>query len=297
MLLNKRIPFWFIFNKIKIDLIFVSIIGIIAYAVTHLFKESIPPMPISIPAFLGTAISVILSFKLNQSYDRWWEARKIWGSIVNESRNLIIQLQSLIREGHQKAIADIARRQIAWCYSLGQTLRELDPSAGLERFLSSEDIKKIQQHKNKPLAIQQLNAIHLGELRLQNVIDSYAHVQVNVTITNLINAQGMAERIKSTVFPATYRLFLHFFIYLFVVTLSISLSGVESYFEIPLLLVISSVFFLLERTATHLQDPFSNKPTDTAMTAIATTIEINLKQLVGDRDIPAPPAQNKFYLM
>ena len=85
-------------------------------------------------------------------------------------------------------------------------------------------------------------------------------------------------------------------IYVFIVTLSISLRDLESYFEIPLLLLVASFFFLLERTATYLQDPFSNKPTDTAMTAIATTIEINLKQLLNEPNIPEPHEPNGFYL-
>ena len=146
-------------------------------------------------------------------------------------------------------------------------------------------------------AIQQLNALAVSRLHDQHIIDRFSQVQVNTTLINLVNAMGMAERIKSTVFPATYRMFLHAFIYLFVVTLSISLSGIESYFEIPLLLIISSVFFLLERTATHLQDPFSNKPTDTAMTTISITIEINLKQMIGEKVVPQPVTPSAFYLM
>ena len=106
---------------------------------------------------------------------------------------------------------------------------------------------------------------------------------------------GMAERIKSTVFPHTYRLFLHFFIYIFVVTLAIALTDIDSFFEIPLLLVISSAFFLLEKSATHLQDPFSNRPTDTEMTTIATNIEINIKQLLGETEVPEPLQPQGFY--
>jgi len=107
---------------------------------------------------------------------------------------------------------------------------------------------------------------------------------------------GMAERIKGTVFPVTYRIFLHMIIYLFVVLLSMSLKTLESHFEIPLLLTIATLFFLLERTATHLEDPFSNKPTDTAMTAIATTIEINLRQLIKEGNLPQPVPATGFYI-
>jgi putative membrane protein len=252
-------------------------------------------MPISIPAFLGTAISVILSFKLNQSYDRWWEARKIWGSIVNDSRTFVLQLQSFV--ANTQTIKSIAYRHIAWCYSLGQTLRSLDPLENLDRFMAKEDIERIKKHNNKPLAILQLNTLELVDLRTNEALHLFAHIQINNTLINFSNQMGMAERIKNTVFPVTYRYFLHMFIYLFVITLSISLRGVKSYFEIPLLLVISLAFFLLEKTATHLQDPFSNLPTDTAMTAIATTIEINIKQLLDEKEIPAPYSPEKFFIL
>ena len=105
------------------------------------FGSIIPELPISIPAFLGTAISVILSFKLNQSYDRWWEARKIWGGIVNDSRTFVIQLQMFLSKGNESSIKKIAYRQVAWCYCLGQSLRGLDPLGNLEKFLSSRTSK------------------------------------------------------------------------------------------------------------------------------------------------------------
>jgi ion channel-forming bestrophin family protein len=296
MLLNKRVPLLYIFNKVKTELFYVLIIALCVYFITKEFIYLIPEIPYAIPTFLGTAISVILSFKLSQSYDRWWEARKIWGSIVNDSRNLVLQLQALVRKGNEQKIRTIAFRQIGWCYSLGQTLRQLNPLNGLENFISEQDLSRIRHHKNTPLAIIQLNNQDIAELRDNNQVDSFGHVQINNTLVNLVNYMGMAERIKSTIFPVTYRLFLHMIIYLFIITLSISLRDLKSYFEIPLLLIIASFFFLLERTATHLQDPFSNKPTDTAMTAIARTIEINIKQLINETELPEPIEPAGFYI-
>lgn len=294
MLLNQKISISYIFSKVKKELVYVLIIGLTVYYMTSLFEKSLPEMPIAIPAFIGTAISVILSFKLNQSYDRWWEARKIWGSIVNESRTFTLQLQSFIHS-NDEALRRMVMRQIAWCYSLGQSLRGLNAVEGSEHFLSADEVEKIKTHNNKPLAILQLNSNELIELRKAEQLDIFEHIQLNNTMISFSNAMGMAERIKSTVFPATYRIFLHLIIYLFVITLSIALRNIESYFEIPLLLVISSAFFLLERTATHLQDPFENKPTDTAMTTIARNIEINLKQLIGEKEIPSPLQPSTFY--
>ncbi len=296
MLLNKPIPASYIINKVKVNLVYVLIVSLLVLYITDKFKELLPEMPLTIPAFIGTAISILLSFKLSQSYDRWWEARKIWGAIVNDSRSLVLQLQTLIAKGNNEIVKKIAFRQIAWCYALGQGLRGLNPTENLENLISKEDLEEIKNHQNKPLALLQLHTKDMKELRENNQIELLSALQIDNTLVRLCDAQGKCERIKSTVFPVTYRLFLHCIIYLFVVTLSISLKDVGGIFEIPLLLLISAAFFLLERSATHMQDPFENKPTDTAVTAIARTIEINIKQLLKEKEIPNPHQAEKYFL-
>lgn len=294
--MNKRPPFWYLLSKVQTELLYVCIAAAAIYSVSIVFKHAIPPIPLTIPTFLGTAISVILSFKLNQSYDRWWEARKIWGSIVNESRNLILQLQSFLETGNESQTRSIALRHIAWCYALARSLRDQDPLQEAAQFISDrEELESYSHHRNKALALLQRNALDVAYLRQRQQLDRYSHVQLSATLANLTNCMGMAERIKATVFPITYRLFLHMIIYVFIAILTIALRDVAFYFAIPISLVIACFFFLLERTATHLQDPFANRPTDTAMTAIARTIEINVKQLIGESDVPEPCAPAGFY--
>jgi putative membrane protein len=295
MLLTKGPSIFYILNQTKVEFLYTLVIAIIVSFLTYQFQWLIPDMPINVPAFLGTAISVLLSFKLSQSYDRWWEARKIWGAIVNDSRTFTLQLQSFIAPGNDEVIRQLAFRHIAWCYCLGQSLRGLDPLENLRKYLSEDDINKISKHNNKPLAILQLNALQIAQLKKDANLDVFSQVHLSTTLTSFSNAMGMAERIKSTVFPVTYRVFLHLMIYLFVITLSISLGVVRPVFEIPLLVIISSGFFVLEKTATLLQDPFENKPTDTAMTTIATNIEINIKQLLKESEVPQPLKPDSFY--
>jgi len=296
MLLNKRIPVKYIFNKVKYDLVYVLLVSIAVLLITEKYQQWLPEMPLTIPAFIGTAISILLSFKLSQSYDRWWEARKVWGSIVNDSRSFVIQLQTLIAAGNDDHIRKLAYRQIAWCYSLGQSLRRLDPIENLEQYLTPEDIAAIRKHNNQPLAMLQLHGMDIKDLKTKSQLDTFSQIQLDNTLVRLCDAQGKAERIKGTVFPVTYRLFLHSIIYLFVVTLSISLQDVAGYFEIPLLLLISAAFFLLEKSATHMQDPFENRPTDTAVTTIARTIETNIRQLLRESPVPQPESKT-FYAM
>ena len=297
MLLNCYIPITHIFGKIKFEIIYTTAIWMITYFLSHGYASMNPEIPVTVPAFIGTAISIILSFKLNQSYDRWWEARKIWGIIVNESRNLVLQLQSFLADAHKDDIRTIAYRQIAWCYCLGQSLRGLEAVNNMDKYLSGADLTNIKLHNNKPLAILQLNARHVAELEDEKAIENRTQIHINNTLINLTNAMGMAERIKSTVFPVTYRLFLHWMIYLFTVVLSLALYDLAWYFELPLLLAISSAFFLLEKAATQLQDPFENSPTDTPVTTIATNIEINIKQMLQEADVPTPLRKEKFYAL
>jgi ion channel-forming bestrophin family protein len=297
MLIDNKIPVRYIFNKIRYDFLIILVMGTVTHYLTSRYDEELPEMPLGIPAFLGTAISVLLSFKMNQSYDRWWEARKVWGAIVNDARSFVLQLIALVPADRKETIRQIAYRQIAWGYSLGQSLRGLDPMENTVPLLAPGDIEKLSGIGNKPLGILKLNTEDIRALKQEGKVDIFSQLQLDDTLTRLCDSMGKAERIKNTVFPATYRIFLHFTIYVFVISLSISLNNIETIFELPLLLVISSCFFLIEKSAYHMQDPFSNRPSDTPVTAIARTIDINIRQLLGEKEVPEPVAPNDFYIL
>lgn len=297
MILNSSgIPIRYMLNKIKREVILVAIVGFIFNAFTYLLGDRLPDMPLGVPAFLGTAISVLLSFKMSQSYERWWEARKIWGSIVNDSRSLVIQLQSYLGVEYTGTIKDVAYKQIAWCYALGDSLRGLNPLAR-QLDLKPEELGILRTHKNVPLAITQMQARAIKEVAEKQAIQEFCRVQLDQTLVRLVDSMGRAERINTTVFPVTYRLFLHAAIYLFLITLSIAIQDVQAIFEIPLLVLIAALFFLADKTAYNLQDPFRNRPSDTPVTAIARNIEINIKQLLGEEEIPEPLKPKTFFIL
>ena len=303
MLTEKKIPFRYIFKQIRLDIARVLLFSIFFQVLEWFFAESIPLVPGLLPTILGSAISLILAFKINQSYDRWWEARKVWGAIVNDSRSLVLQLQGFLEDdvlGYdevREAIRRIGHRQIAWCYSLGQSLRGQNALANLEQYVAPAELSYLRKHSNKPLALLALHTQDLKDLRRQRALSAYEHVQLDSTLVRLCDSMGKAERINSTVFPVTYRIFIHLFIYLFLIVLSLALVETIGLLELPILLVFASSFFLLEKTATYLQDPFRNRPTDTPVTAIARTVEINLKQLLDEQEIPKPLAAEAFYLL
>ncbi|MBT8181844.1 MAG: hypothetical protein KJO53_09670 [Eudoraea sp.] len=295
MILEKRIPLKYWFRQIKWDLLIVSVFSILIY----FFKLYIVNLdiPLSIGTFLGTAIALLLSFKLSQSYDRWWEARKIWGAIVNDSRTLVIQIKQFCKEPDNSYVKTMAYRQIAWCYALGQHLRKQDVRSKLEHYISEDELLALKEKNHIPLTLLDYHGRNVRSLHNENSLNNFQQIQIDSTILKLTASMGMAERIKNTVFPRTYRNVLHFFIYIFLLLLSLALENVYGFLEIPLLVLISIPFFMLEKIAFVIQDPFENKPTDTAMTSISRTIEINIKQQLKEEEIPEPWPAEKFYIL
>ncbi|MBX3721300.1 MAG: hypothetical protein KF713_05615 [Turneriella sp.] len=291
MILDKIIPPSYIIKKIRIDLIIVSLFSAGTFFAHELLEKI--DIPIQIPAFLGTSISLVLAFMINQAYDRWWEARKIWGAIVNDSRTFVMQLRHFTSDARVKSMA---LRQIAWCYALGNSLRKLPATEGLKAYLSTADFDALQDSSNVPLAIADQNLADLSQLRRQNLLSDFQHIQVDSTVVRLVASMGKAERIKHTVFPKSYRVFLHLFIYIFLISLAFSMSDTHNFVLMLLTIVISLPFFLLEKTAYHMQDPFENRPTDISVSAIARTIEINIRELMGEKP-PEPWQPNGFYLL
>ena len=299
MLLETRIPFGYLFGKIKVEFV---IICVYAFGV-QFFEEKFDlidfSVPISLPALLGTAISLVLAFRIGQSYDRWWEARKIWGAIVNDSRSLTRQLLTFLDSGDPE-LAQLQKkmtyRQIAWCYALGESLRGFDPHDGKEEYLQEEDIAFLKSQNNVPNGILLLHSRDIEKLHKQGQLNDYQQVQLDSTVARLCDWMGMAERIRGTVFPKQYSLLVEFLLYLFVALLPF---GIVEYFhalEGAITVIISVPFFMLEKTALHLQDPFHNKPTDIAVTDIAQTIEMNLRQML-DESFSKQGQDTTYYLM
>jgi putative membrane protein len=303
MLLDVKLPVYYIFKRILPDILRVMLISVIFQLLKYFFGRYLPQIPLQLATILGSSISLLLAFNVSQSYDRWWEGRKIWGAVVNDSRTLVLQVRSFLQPEALSAraaaehLTAVAYRQIAWCYSLGESLRGQDPMPSLAKFLSEPDLAYAQAQKNRPLALLALHSTQIRELYLQQAVNTFQQVQLDSTLVRLCETMGQAERIKSTVFPANYRLLVHFLIYLFLGTLSLSLVESMGFWEVPVLLLIATTFFLIERTARYLQDPFNNAPTDTPVTAISRNVEINLKQLLEEPNVPAPLTSDTFYLM
>jgi putative membrane protein len=293
MLLKKNIPISYVFGKIKIEMAFLTVYSIAVYVSHTYFDFPGVSIPLSVLGILGTIISLLLAFRSNQAYDRWWEARSLWGSIVNDSRSFARQVIAFIDktyDGEDKNIMKerIIKRQIAWSYSLSRFLRGQDAHKDLTKYITEEEAAQIANAQHVPLALMERQADDLRLLLHMNWINEYQQIAMDDTLTRFSNAMGACERIKNTVFPVTYSFYIHLLVLLFVLLLPFALIESFGIFQIPLVVAISSSFFLIEKMAIHLQDPFENKPTDTPTTAISQTIERNLNQLMAVESVNEP---------
>jgi len=291
MIISKNIPISYIVKSTYKDLLILILFTSISFSI-HLYTDFFT-IPIGISTFLGTAISLVLSFNLAQSYDRWWEGRQIWGEIVNDSRSLTLQLKRFTKEEDREKYEEIVKLQIAWNYALVAMLRDSENENGSLKYIDQEDVHSFKEAKHKPLWIY--NIIQ-ERLKAFTSLNSYEQIQIDSTLTRLIAHMGKSERIKNTIFPREYQMLLHLSIYFFLGFLSISLANLGHNWEIFLLILISAPFFLLESTARHLQEPFNNTPSDVPIFSISRNIEINLLTLIGEKKLPQPIKDNGFFI-
>ncbi len=274
MLLNKKISISYFLNQIKYQ-----ILGVTVFAVAFGFIDQLPVIrniniPISIPALLGTAISLLLAFRTSQSYERWWEARIIWGAIVNDSRTITrLSLQFFNKEQAEK----LAYRQIIWVYALSESLRKLPFSSIVENYIKEHGVRAT----NIPNALLDGHSDQIKNTLKNNEISDFAQLQLNEVTARLCDSMGKCERIKNTIFPRSYSVLLHTLIYIFAAILPFGLDDEQLSVEILITILIPSIFIAIEKTAIIMQDPFENLPADTPMTKICQTIETNISDMAG----------------
>lgn len=305
MLLKTNIPFKYMLGQIKYELALITIYGVsielLEFGIMSFTRHQFS-IPIAVPTVLGTIISLLLAFRSNQSYDRWWEARMIWGAIVNDSRTLARQVNNLMESQEEtEELAEFRRnfinRQIAWNFALAKSLRNGIPLPYIEKFMKPEEFEYVAKFNNVPMALLDLHGKDLHKALKRGWINRFQQVQIDETLTNLCDSMGKCERIKKTVFPTTYQIYLHFALWIFTLLLPFSLVDLFGFITVPILTIITSCFFLIEKMAIQLQDPFENKPTDTPVLTISRTIERDLKQLMNESEIPVEMEPKEFYVM
>ncbi len=285
----------------------------------------IPYAPV---ATMGTAVAVCVGFKNNSSYDRLWEARKIWGEITNLSRSLAAYLISLADDNQSREkISAIVRRQILFVNVLRTQLRkhavwentqylqwskrvcigrdfEQDLHEALSACENSDERRRFLNAGNAAGEIMRLQIASIADLKRQNSIDAFEASDLIRLCTSLIEQQGKAERIKNFPFPRQYACLSEMFVYLFIVLLPFGLlpefarlSSDYTWMVIPLSATIAWIFTSMEQAGDTSENPFEYGINDVPMTAICRQIEIDLLEMLGEEGLPPAVVDKEYVLM
>ncbi|WP_299276151.1 bestrophin family protein [uncultured Psychroserpens sp.] len=332
-----------------------STIPVVLFDVVGLKWLHVPWLPLGV---MGTAVAFIVSFKNNASYDRLWEARKIWGGIVNASRSWTIMVKDFINNDHTKEQfsndqlhgihKELVHRHVAWLTALRYQLRADKPweqhlKAGksnrefresqflvcedtipieeaIKGYISEDEYKEVFAKGNRASQLLGVQSKRLKELKQQDLIEDFRHMELSNMLVEFYTLQGKSERIKNFPYPRQFATLNYMFVWIFIILLPFGimegfeeigehiftdLAGHESHssalhkaqefiakhfvwFSIPFSTLLAWVFHTMEAIGENTENPFEGGPNDVPITNMSRGIEIDIRQLIDDTDIPEP---------
>jgi len=343
MLIAKDVSFFRIlqWSWPQIFILLLTSSGVVALYHFELVTIKIPWLPISV---IGTAVAFFVGFKNNQAYDRMWEARKIWGGIVNNSRIWGMQVDGFITNLFNDRISSeevvrikkrLSYRHIAWLYAhriqllvptpwehasqsgrtakiakhyqdnfgIGLVADEVS-QINLNGFLPKEELDSLNKAKNKATQIINAQSRELTKLRANQVIEDFRHVELMETLGQFYELQGKNERIKKFPLPRQYANASNYFTFIFLFLLPFSLvpelmelGDTGFWLSIPITTLISWVYLTMEATGNYSENPFQGMANDIPMLSLCRTIEIDLRQMLNETELPSPITAKKDILM
>lgn len=265
---------------------------IIFTALACLAMEQLPRellMALSYAAgFLGTAVAFLIGFRNNSAYGRWWEAHRVWSKLKYDSRSFALLLQSLIDDGRDNSALQerMIHRQIAFAWRLNHFLRKLPAGAEERALLGEEEHVSVESRHNPPLAILDLQNRDLRTLYRRGALDSICMARMSELIAAFNDVLSSSERLKKTPFPMQYTWFMNYTLTVFLFVLPLSLAGHLGYWSVPFSLIIGYAFVMLEYVGRYIENPFENEVNDVPLDYISRTIEIDLREMRGESDLP-----------
>lgn len=281
---NPKVWFPFIFRLDKTDtfrklLPLMLVVGlysaIVAYLEIEVFRLSKTSYISNIGimhSVLGFVISLLLVFRTNTAYDRWWEGRKLWGALTNSSRNFAIKLHGFITDEDDKHFFRLMIGNYA--FALKNHLRENEDYHELDPVL---DLKR---HHHLPNQIAAKLFERLVHLQKKNVLNNEQIWMLNDEVKTLTDVCGACERIKNTPIPFTYSVFIKKFIFLYILSLPFGWVYSIGYFIVPVIMFILYAFASLELIAEEIENPFGTDPNDLPVDQICHNIRKHIAEII-----------------
>ncbi len=245
----------------------------ITYFPKALFLEKL----ISVYSLIGFVISLLLVFRTNTAYDRWWEGRRKWGELVNDSRNLAIKLSAVLSDEEDRAYF---KRMIPnFVFAAKEHLRKGVLFEQLE--LSTEEIEVLSKKNHVPLAISELMYKKLIELKKAGKISEEEFLSFDKNVNAFMDSVGACERIKNTPIPFSYSLFIKKFIFIYVTTLPLAFVIQFGYFSALIATFVFYVLVSMEVLAEEIEDPFGSDDNDLPTDTICERIRANVEEVLN----------------
>lgn len=303
------------------DIYIFAVVACIPTALYYFFDIKWLVIPWVAIALIGTAAAFLVGFKNTQTYNRLWEARQIWGSIINTSRAWGILAKDSI-DADKKEIRILIYRHIAWLTALRYQMREkrvwenmeLKSNAEyakhyviaerktpleeeLKHYLPEEERSYILSKKNRATQIISLQSAHLKRLRDEGKLTNLDFIELERTLTTLYDHQGKSERIKNFPYPRQFATINQMFIRLFIsmlpfgilqefAKLTKDLGEGFIWVTVPCSLIVGWVFHVMERIGESTENPFEGGVNDVPITNICRTIEIDLREMLDETNLP-----------
>lgn len=265
------------------------------------YKLVVSALPFSL---IGLPLAIFLGFRNNACYDRYWEARKLWGDLLLRGRSLARQVLTLI-DAPTKADGDAAtdasdipadderrrmvRRMAAFAHALKHQLRGTTDDAGdVARWIDADEAAAVASAANQPNALMLRMGRDLQACRAQGRVDSMLTTTIDATLSGLTAAAAACERIKSSPLPFPYTLLLHRTAHLYCFLLPFGLVDSMGALTPVVVAIVAYTFFGLDAVGDEIEEPFGLRPNDLPLDAICRTLEIDMLQSLGDKDVPPP---------
>lgn len=304
--------------------VLIATLPTLAWTLGGLTFLSIPWPPI---ALVGTAVAFVTGFKNNAAYGRLWEARQIWGGIINTSRTWAMQVRDL-------PTADVSRvlieRHLAWLTALRFQLRESRTWEGVRRnvadiefqtfykvaewetdvvtaltpLLSADDLALVRDSRNRAVTLLSLQSKALKALADAGQLTDLRFVELQRSLAALTDCQGRCERIKNFPYPRQFATLNLIFVWLFITLLPFGLvtefkrlGTFGVWLAVPLTVIIAWVFHTMDKIGEASENPFEGSANDVPISAMSRGIEIDLRDMLGESDLPAPLTPTNNILM
>lgn len=247
------------------------------YLILNFYPEL--PGTITVHSLLGIVLGLFLVFRTNSAYDRWWEGRKLWGALVNSTRNFALKLNAYLDKEDHDNREWFAKMIPNFTYAMKESLRRGVQLAELEP-ISDDFIEDIKKYRHKPNRISAMMYSRVNELYRKNTFTGDHLINLDKELKDFIDLIGACERIRHTPIPYSYTMYIKKFIFIYIITLPFGFVTTFGYFSVAIVLLVSFILLSVELIAEEIEDPFGRDINDLPTDELSGKIKDNVREIL-----------------